>query len=124
MVETMDRVWPSRHFTFWMLPAIAAAEQRDAYRTPEMEELAETIRRQTREDLLCNPPKVIIMDDLRRRPAMQDFDFDGLAFFRRDPELDAFLDHYERIGTVEHFTIYQAGSAPETTKPNHCRPIY
>lgn len=124
MVEDAKLVWPSRHFTFWMVPAIAHLEAEKATLSLKMAEMAQRIRTQTSDDLLCRPPRLILVDDTEGSAAMYKTGFDILAFFRRDPSFDALFSHYRQTGMIDRFTIYELADDWRPPRPENCRPIY
>ncbi|HSV02274.1 MAG TPA: hypothetical protein VLI41_03630 [Phenylobacterium sp.] len=97
MVEARGLVWPSRYYTFWMLPAVAA-DRASGRPSPALARLATTIQRQTLQDLSCRPPVRILLHDpqaeARDRKMFRNPGFDYLAFFREEPRLAALLAHY------------------------------
>jgi hypothetical protein len=97
MVEERHLLWPSRYYTFWMLPAIVR-DRASGRPTPAMTRLARTVQAETLQDLRCNPPARILVHDAMReardREIFRHPGFDYLDFFREDPGIAELLTHY------------------------------
>jgi hypothetical protein len=106
-VENTGMAWSLRHFAYWMIPAIARNEQREVP-DPALAELARSIQEQTVDDFHCHPPRLIIVDDVKRSPSMHGVDYDILAFFKRDHRFATFFSHYRPIGRDGRLTIYES----------------
>ncbi len=124
MVQERGLVWPSRHYTFWMLPKIAAARAAGIH-DANLETLGRRVRSETFDDLRCHPPARILVDDPHRSTLYKGGDFDFIAFFSEDPNLGAFLNQYRVTGSAGPFTVYapRAPILPEPP-PRGCRVIY
>lgn len=97
MVEERHLLWPSRYYTFWMLPAIVR-DRMTGHPTPELARLARTVQGETLQDMRCNPPARILVHDAMRderdRTLFRQPGFDYLDFFREDPGIAEMLTHY------------------------------
>ncbi|MFZ5609321.1 MAG: hypothetical protein ACOY99_06905 [Pseudomonadota bacterium] len=131
MVDNAGFIWPSRYFTFWMLPAIARGTSPEKSPDPGMrsladrfQELARSVRAQTRKDLFCHPPRLIIVDDGGRGGAAPGGGFSIFEFFKQDPGLKSLFSHYRRTGTVDRFTTYVLADDWRPPVPADCRIIY
>ncbi|HET6157092.1 MAG TPA: GtrA family protein [Dongiaceae bacterium] len=122
LVEDRGYIWPSRHFAMWMLTAFAYQLRTDGRLSPEMQELAREVRTQTAADLECNPPDVILVDDLRVSKA---YGIEAVAFFSEDKEFRAFIANYDKARKLGYFTAYikHRGWNP-AAPPAACRPVY
>jgi hypothetical protein len=127
MVEDQGYAWPSRYFSLWMLPAFALEEQANGNLSVPMQELARDVRAQTAADLTCNPPELIIVDDVRQLRANG---IDMLAFFAEDDDFRRFFANYEKaetrtVGTDHQFASFvrRQGWQP-TAPPAGCRKIH
>jgi len=121
MIEQKGLKWPSRHFTFWMIHAISAA-QRSADVLPEnLLRVARDVQRQTAEDLACNPPELILVDDLSTSKSPG---FDLVAFFSQDADFAALFAHYSEIGAAGTYTSYRRAQGWMPERPADCRAIY
>jgi hypothetical protein len=105
MVEERELRWASRHYVFWMLPAIAGAERSGGW-TPALRRLADDIRRDSAEDAACAAPAVILVDTHRTSGLMRDLRFDTLAFFRREPAFEAVMRGYRLARRSPQFDVY------------------
>jgi putative flippase GtrA len=125
MIDDASLTWPLRHFTFWMIPAIARAEAQagPAGVSPRMAELERGIQRDTAEDLWCRPPQLIVVDDTRYSTSMSGTNFNILDFFGRDPAIGDLMKHYRRTGVVDRFTIYSRTEELATPAGMKCRPV-
>lgn len=120
MVEERGLAWPSRHFSFWMLPAIAKADK--GPRGQSLRLLADKVRTQTVEDLICNPPERILVDEETSHAWGVPFDY--LAFFQASPEFSTFFARYRpgpRFGPV---STYDLADRSGLVRPVSCRRIY
>lgn len=115
MVEQRGLVWPSRYFAFWMLPAIARNPHDSA-----LSALADRVRRETAQDIACNPPAVILIDNHRGFAPMPPR-FDTLRFFLASPEFAAAFRQYRRSGGTYRFTAFTRTSMPRERKEGDCR---
>jgi putative flippase GtrA len=125
MIDDASLIWPIRHFTYWMVPAIAHAEAEAGANgvSAEMAEFARTVRRDTAVDLWCRPPDFIVADDTRYSRSMRGADFNILEFFRRDPALDDLMGHYRKTNVVGRFTIYSRTGELAMPANMNCRPV-
>lgn len=82
--------YPQRYMSYWMLNAIVTNERLG---DPDLRlaQLGRTIISETVQDFRCVPPKAIIV----ARPGPHQNAFDILAFFRRDPQFNDLLSHYQ-----------------------------
>ncbi|MDG4881168.1 GtrA family protein [Mesorhizobium sp. WSM4884] len=121
MIEDRGLVWPSRHFAFWMTIAMAKQLKTTGGLSPALQVLADDVRTQTVDDLMCNPPDMILVDDLSRSKAGT---FNLVDFFSENEDFRQFFSHYDRGEVSENFTAYtkREGWQPEK-KPNVCRKI-
>jgi hypothetical protein len=120
MVEERGLAWPSRHFSFWMLPAIAKADK--GPKGQSLARLADEVRAQTVEDLTCNPPERILVDEETSHTWGVPFDY--LAFFQASPDFSRFLARYQpgpRFGPV---ATYDLVDRTGLERPAGCRRIY
>ncbi|QND65896.1 hypothetical protein HB777_19610 [Mesorhizobium loti] len=122
MIENQGLVWPSRHFSFWMTIVMAKQLKAAGRLTPTLEVMAENVRTQTADDLICNPPDMILVDDLSRSKAGT---FDLVAFFSENEEFRAIFSHYAKRESAMNFTAYakQGNWRPEN-RPSMCRNVF
>ncbi|MCH8683772.1 hypothetical protein [Pedomonas mirosovicensis] len=120
LVEDARLVWPLRLYSYWMLPAMANTPE--AEKTPQLKALEEEIIRQTREDLLCLPPRFIVADDSSKTQYMHSR-FDIIGFMKRDAAFRAFIGHYRPVRTSGPLTLWErVGDIPPVRTPK-CRTI-
>lgn len=126
MVEERRFLWPSRYYTFWMLPAIVR-DRAGGHPRPELAALAKSVQAATLQDMLCHPPVRILVHDARRgvwdRILFQSADFDYLKFFKEDPGIAEFLTHYAPgpRGAWKTFDLVDRNLPPPA---GPCRPVY
>lgn len=96
--------WPSRYFHFWMLNAVARFESQGQPLPDNLAAYADRVRQETVDDLLCNPPEVLIADRISVRAYPS---FDILAFFTADPRFAALMAAYAPETAVGSFTSYR-----------------
>ncbi len=118
MVEERGLLWPSRHFTFWMLPSVATHPTRERFA------LAYRIRRETAHDLACNPPTLILVDDTSGRSWQDARGFDILEFFAADREIADLLRDYKPRAKQTHFIALDRVSNFASRRPPNCRRIW
>jgi hypothetical protein len=123
MVEDLGFVWPSRFMSLWMLPAIARAQSPGAA-SPKMEELAATVRRQMLEDLMCHPPRRILVDDPRLSLGTEPSRFGYVEFLQRDPQLRAVLAHYRSGPTIGRLATYDLVDSGGFARHTGCRKVF
>lgn len=121
MVEEAGLEWPSRHFTFWMLHTIFAYHSEHGQLTPELQRLADEVRQQTADDLACNPPDLILVDDFRvsKSPG-----FDILGFFKENRDFERLFSHYTEERKLVIYTSYRKSADWQPERPPSCRTIY
>lgn len=122
MIEDQGLVWPSRHFAFWMTIAMAKQLRETGRLSPPLQVLADDVRTQTVDDLRCNPPDMILVDDLSRSKAGA---FNLIDFFSESEDFRQLFSHYDQGEVAENFTAYKKheGWQPEK-KPDVCRKIF
>jgi hypothetical protein len=125
MIDDASLTWPLRHFTFWMIPALAHAEGKVGPTgiPAAMLALERRIQRDTAEDLWCRPPELIVVDDTRYSASMRGIDFDILGFFRRDPSIDELMKHYRKSTVIDRLTVYEKSREPALPAGMKCRPV-
>ena len=114
MVDDTGLKWPSRYYHFWMMQAaanrLAAGQQLDG----ELGNYLAQVRLDTVEDFTCNPPDFLIDDSA----AVDNVDFDMLAFFRAEPRFEALMTAYAEDRQLGPFTVYRrTTSLPAPTGP-------
>jgi hypothetical protein len=115
--------WPSRYFSFWMLPSLARFEKEHGRLSPALQDIADKLRKQLLHDLTCNPPELIIVDNVALSPSLDGADFDYLRFFRRNMALAAFLDRYSHTRDHDVFDIFRKPKVLGVKRPTGCRDI-
>lgn len=120
MVEERRLEWASRHFVFWMLPAIAQAERSGRW-SPALRRLAAETRRNAALDAACWAPALILVDTHATSGLMRDLRFDTLAFFRREPAFEAVMGQYRRVRRSVQFEVYARMTGGGGAKPAGCR---
>lgn len=123
MIEELGLVWPSRHMISWTIPAIVRAQQ-NGNGSPELDALARSLRQQMLQDLLCHPPKRILVDNPRASGNLSGLDFDYLTFFKAEPGLSAFFDRYRRGPTFGRFSTLDLMDGTDINTPAGCRVIF
>ena len=123
MVEEQGLVFPSRHFTFWMLPTIAR-KAGDPEAGPRLAALGHRIRRETVEDIACHVPRRVMVDSHKNSMSFRGVKFDTLAFFQRDPDFARFFSAYRYTGEYGRLSVYERVGAVVLPKPARCRPIF
>lgn len=124
MVEETGLLWPSRHFTYWMLPAIAMDRADPAPDDPKLVALAQTVKRDTLEDLRCRPPEVIVVSLAQTVPSLRQHGFDLLQFFREDAQINAWLDHYEGGRAGRDVVLHRNPDWVPPKSPASCKVIF
>jgi hypothetical protein len=88
----------------------------------EMQQVADRVRTQTVEDIVCNPPDVILVDDLTKSLAAG---MDAIAFFSEDEEFRRVFATYARLGAAANYTSYRRHSdLAGLVRPRNCRTLY
>lgn len=121
MVEHGGFKWPSRHFAFWMTHAVAAQEKTHGSLAPDLSNLANTVRKQTLQDLQCNPPDLILVDDFINSNSPG---FDILNFFEKDEAFKELFSHYLKVQKLAMYTAYKKQTEPDPMPPQGCRTIH
>ena len=123
-IETLGLRWPSRYYSYWMMPAIAAAEHAGAV-SAALASLDRTVVRETAVDLLCHPPARILIE---RRPynyGMALTGFDYRKHFDRDPLFARLMKGYRAMPGNQLFERFdRVASAPLPPYGAGCRTIY
>ncbi|AWC21347.1 GtrA-like protein [Aminobacter sp. MSH1] len=120
-VEKAGLKWPSRYFAFWMVLAMSEHEKKYGSLTPELAALANDIRRQTVEDLRCNVPDIILVDDFRLSKSPG---FDILEFFRKDKDFERLFANYSLDRKSVIYTSYKKAADWQPERPVGCRTIH
>lgn len=120
MVAEQGFTWPSRYFSLWMLPSIAAAGSDE--RGAKLASLATRIRADTAHDLLCNPPERLLLDNATLKGWRPGFDY--LAFFGADADFAALLRHYRRLPDSGKLAVYGLTDRAGLARPATCRTVY
>ncbi len=123
MVANEGYRWPSRYYSFWMLPTIATYEHDHGRLSPQLQTFADSVRAQLLHDLQCNPPALVIVDDPHTVPALDAAGFDYLAFFRRNAGIADLLAHYSHEKDKGIFDIFRKPAGWRPPRPEGCREI-
>jgi hypothetical protein len=127
MVEERRLLWPSRYYSFWMLPAIAQ-DRLSGHPSPELARLAAAVQAETLQDMRCNPPARILVHATNREQREQQIfgqkNFDYLAFFKEDPGIAEMLTHYAPgpRGAWRTYDLVDPGGIKPPLGP--CRRVY
>ncbi len=121
MVDDWGHVWPSRHFALWMLAAFSQDLQKNGKLSPKLADMANLVRKQTVIDLTCNPPDVLIVDNLERSKAAG---LDPISFLAVDPAFATVFTKYTRVETIGRFTSYVKVAGWQPSRPKDCRTIF
>lgn len=105
MIEEKGLVWPSRHFTYWMLPAIAWSE-RNGQSDATMEALKARVLSDAALEIACSRPALILVDTHRGSYSIAGSGFDTRAFFGRHPVVAAALDQYRPLGRQGRLEVF------------------
>jgi putative flippase GtrA len=124
MVDQGGFLWPSRHFTYWMLRAIAMDRADPASDDPRIVALAERIKRDTIEDMRCNPPEIIAVSIADTVPSFRAYGFDVLAFFKEDDELRRWLDNYQGARVGKEIVLHRKPDWTPPAPPTGCRIVH
>jgi hypothetical protein len=123
MVVKEGHNWPSRYFSFWMLHSFAGELKDQGRLSGRMAGLADKVRSDTVRDFTCNPPAIIIVDDLSNFSVMRSTGFDVVDFFEKDPGFGAVFAHYYRRAKHGRFTAYEKSPSWTPTRPSGCRDL-
>jgi hypothetical protein len=121
MIDNAGLIWPSRYIAFWMTYTLFAEEKQNGTLSPELAALADTIRRQTVEDLACNPPEIILVDDFN--PSLSP-SFSMLHLFKENEDFKSLFSHYTLDRRSGMNTSYKKSSDWPRPRPSHCRTIH
>lgn len=108
MVDLKGLKWPSRYYHFWMMPSVANGLASGKPLEPQLADFAARVRLQTVDDLVCNPPDILIADAASvDSNSMAEFHaFDMLAFFEEEPKFAALMESYAAYAKAGPFTAY------------------
>lgn len=123
VVEDLGLVWPSRLMSSWFMPAIVRGMQ-EGDLSPSLEALADNIRRQSLVDLLCHPPKRILVENERVSMHGQASSFGYLDFYRMDPSVARFLDRYRPGPTFGRYLTLDLTDKAGLAPPDRCRAVF
>lgn len=121
MVDDMNFTWPSRYFSHWMLAAISLDKDIDGTLSPQMLALADDIRTETADDLWCNPPEIIMIDD---HSANYQITIDVVDFFSENTRFAELFSHYARGDKQSRYTAFVKDPDWHPQQPASCREIY
>jgi putative flippase GtrA len=123
-IENTDRVWPSRYFAHWMLPAIGH-HRHVKNLGPAFDKLAQQILVETDHDIRCTPPALIIVERGEPGYTVRPKQFDTLSYIRENPRLANYLStNYVERGTNKWLRIFRRITPLETVRVSGCRTIY
>lgn len=114
MVEQRGFIWPLREIGTWTLPLIARQGPNGAMRRATSKALAN--------DLWCQPPVAILMDDPAQSPTLTGTDFSYRTFMESDPRLAELLRHYT-VETDGAYRLYRLRQ-PLTARGTGCRKVF
>jgi hypothetical protein len=121
VIEDLGLVWPSRLMSSWFLQAIVLEMQRGTL-SPAREALGDTMRAQLLADMLCHPPKRILVDS--DHVQIQGHSFGYLDFYRMEPAMARFLDRYRPGPTFGRYLTFDLADKAALARPARCRPVF
>lgn len=120
--EQYGLTWPSRLYSFWMIPAIADAEVR-GISNDSLHQLGIDVLRQTYVDMRCHPPALILVERKRTNIAQPET-FNVLSFFMREVSIRDFLaKYYKKSHSTDRLYVYRRTAPVPRVNGNQCRPI-
>ncbi len=121
MDEQAGLVWPSRYYSFWMFYAVARHEHDQGPLQSQVEVMADKVRANTVEDLLCNSPEIILVDDFSHSETPG---LDILAFFRQNEMFARLFAAYGETKKSGDFTAYRRQGDLPSRLSGGCRTVY
>jgi hypothetical protein len=119
LLEQNDFVNVSRYYHHWMLMTFNNTLQNETELPPKLDAIADDIRADLANDLLCNPPEVmlVIPGKLGGRLSVMDF-------LKQDPRLASIVSAYTPGPALEHLARYdRIGPLPPPTDDLDCYTI-
>jgi len=109
IVNLSGASWPYHYHFLWPIPQLYGARQGSPpYRAPEAQgprerEFFDTVV----SDLSRTPPQLLFVERGPYLQAMQGRDFDFVQYFSASAEFRDFLSHYDRMGVIASWQVYQ-----------------
>lgn len=103
MVATAEVQLPLRYYHLWMLDSVANTEARGEEINPKLAAFTDVVRHQHVEDMLCNPPDLVMVD----LQSVRDTNFDMLGFFMKSAAFADIFTAYEPDGRLGIFDVYR-----------------
>lgn len=125
MIEERNLRWPSRYFAMWTTGATELPTQQSEDRKAELERLAREVRANTLQDLLCNPPKVIMVERPLQSRKLRDAKFSYMRYLRENEALSRFLDNYSHSGWrfgIDKYIVKDGARIKARTE--YCRDVF
>jgi hypothetical protein len=112
LVNYSGTLFPYRFAQLWTLPGFYRGSPHSSgnitYHSPaEMEEFERLTFDTVIDDLLANPPALLIIDQRKKRIGFGKREFDFIAYFSQDSRFKRFLSQYKVIAQIDDFLIYQ-----------------
>lgn len=124
MIENTHRVWPSRYFAHWMIPAIGHHRHVNNLGAA-FDKMAQQILVETDQDIRCTPPALIIVERGEPGYTVRPSQFDTLSYIKENPRLATYLaTNYVERGTDKWLRIFRRITPFETERDPSCRTIY
>lgn len=111
LVNYAGVAWASRYPSLWFLPAFYPARPAAGgrvYRPPD--EQGKTERRlfdAVVDDFVARVPELVLVVSAVAEPGFPEGDFDYLQYYGQDPRFTRALERYERLATLQPYTLYR-----------------
>ncbi len=110
LVNLTGATWPYRCHLLWPLPAFYSGSPAGAgpYHPPHCQGPVEReFFTAVIDDLVAQPPRLLIVDVRQRKQALARGDFDFLEYFSQAPGFAALLSGYTRVGVAGGFVVFE-----------------
>jgi putative flippase GtrA len=123
-IENTRRIWPSRYFAHWMIPAIGyhrhVQNQGSAF-----DKMAQDILIETDHDIRCSPPALIIVEKGEPNYTVRPRNFDTLHYLQENSNISNYLAYnYVESESDKWLRIFRRTTLIEKSRPSNCRKIY
>ena len=96
--------WAQRYYTLWMAPLINTPV---VEMTPAIRHATDNLRKTLVDDLLCQPPDILLVDNGKGEHATNAHSIDYIAFFKQDMRFAKLIDQYDRKGDIDYLMVYK-----------------
>ncbi len=116
--QMAGQAWGQRYYLLWMAPILATS---DGEKTIATSSAVNVLRKTLVDDLMCQPPDIMLIDTGKDEHSMHGVPVGYIAFFSQDARFANLLQHYKHVKDFDYLMAYKKQDSVASTPG--CRPF-